>query len=145
MPAQSSRKIGAANPLYSGPYTHTGVQRLIQWILDSQGIGQFELAKRSKLSPATIYQILNKSEQQVTRPPRRSSLSSLAAAVGAEVHFDGKKNQFFLTQKFQLPEVGTKELNLLLSEIGSLVLSRRKSLTKEERERIARVVKAVLE
>jgi transcriptional regulator with XRE-family HTH domain len=144
MPAQATRKIATANPRYSGPYTHTGVQRLIHWILDSQGIGQFELSKRSGLSPATIYQILNKSESQVTRPPRRSSLSALATAVGAEVHFDVKKNQFYLTQQFQLPDAGTKELNLLLSEIGSAILSRRTSLAKDERERIVRVVKAVL-
>jgi hypothetical protein len=112
--------------------------------MDSQGIGQFELSKRSGLSPATIYQILNKSGSEVTRPPRRSTLSTLAAAVGAKVHFDGKRNQFSITQPFQLPEAGTKELNLLLSEMGSVILSRKKSPTRQERERIVGVVKAVL-
>jgi transcriptional regulator with XRE-family HTH domain len=130
--------------LFSSPYTHTGVQRLIQWIMDSQGIGQFELSKRSALSPATIYQILNKSEKQVTRPPRRSSLSALASAVGAEVQFDGRRNQFALVQKYDLPRTEAKELSLLLSEIGSWILSRGKPISKEDRERIVRVVKAVV-
>ncbi len=49
----------AGKYLFSGPYTHTGVQRFIEWIMNSQGIGQFELSKRSGLSPATIFQILN--------------------------------------------------------------------------------------
>jgi transcriptional regulator with XRE-family HTH domain len=137
-------KLGAAKYLFACPYTHTGVQRLIQWLMDSQGIGQFELSKRSGLSPAAIYQILNKSEQQVTRPPRKSTLAALAKAVGAEIHFDSKRNVFYLTQQFQLPKTEAKELSLLLGEIGSLILSRRRSLTKEERERIVRVVRAVL-
>ena len=43
------------NTLFSAPYTHSGVQALIQWLMDTQGIGQFELSKRSGLSPATVY------------------------------------------------------------------------------------------
>lgn len=137
-------RTGASKYLFAAPYTHSGVQSLIQWLMDSQGIGQFELSKRSGLSPATIYQILNKSESQVTRPPRRSTLAALARVVGADLHFDGKRNQFFLTQQFQLPKTEAKELSFLLSEIGSLILSRRRILTKEERERIVRVVKALV-
>jgi len=144
MPQQATWKIGTAKYLFAGPYTHSGVQRLIQWLMDSQGIGQFELSKRSGLSPAAVYQILNKSEQQVTRPPRRSTLAALAKVVGAEIHFDGKKNQFFLTQQFQLPKMEAKDLSLLLSEIGSTILSCRRKLTKEERDKIVRVVKALV-
>ena len=137
-------KIGAAKYLFAGPYTHTGVQQLIRWLMDRQGIGQFELSKRSGLSPATIFQILNKSESQVSQPPRRSTIAALGKVLGAEVHFDGRKNKFYLTQQFQLPKTEVKELSLLLSEIGSLILSRRRTLTAEERERIVRVVKAVV-
>jgi transcriptional regulator with XRE-family HTH domain len=135
-------KIGAVKPLFSAPYSHTGVQQLITWIMDSQGIGQFELSKRSRLSPAAIYQILNKSENEVSRPPRRSTVSALAQAIGARVHFDSEKNMFALFQQFDLPKTDAKQLSLLLSEIGSWIISRRKLVTKEERERIVRVVKA---
>ena len=131
--------------IFSAPYTHTGVQRLIRWIMDRQGISQYELSKRSGLSPATIFQILNKTKKQVTRPPRRSTVSALAQAVGAEVHFDSKKNQFFLFQKYELPKTEAKELGLLLSEIASVILSRRKRISKGDRERIVRVVKAIVE
>jgi transcriptional regulator with XRE-family HTH domain len=141
-PTMTVMKVGKY--LFSGPYTHTGVQRLIQWIMDSQGIGQFELSKRSGLSPATIFQILNKSEGQVTRPPRRSTLSALGQAIGADLQFDGEKNQFALVQKYELPKTEARELSLLLSEIGNWIMSRRKALTKEERERIVRVVKALI-
>jgi hypothetical protein len=129
---------------FSAPYTHSGVQELVHWIMDNQGIGQFELSKRSGLSPAAIFQILNKSEKQVTRPPRRSTVSSLAQSIGARVHFDSKKNTFALMHDFEIPKTKAKELSMLLSEIGSWILSRRKVITKEERERIVRVVKAVV-
>jgi len=112
--------------------------------MDSQGIGQFELSKRSGLSPATIFQILNKSENEVTRPPRRSSITAIASAVGAEVIYDGKKNRFALVQKFELPKTRAKEISLLLSEIGSWIAASRRSMTKEERDRIVRVVKALV-
>jgi hypothetical protein len=41
-------------------------------------------------------------------------------------------------------EAEAKEISLLLSEIGNWIMSRRKPLTKEERERVVRVVKAVV-
>jgi transcriptional regulator with XRE-family HTH domain len=135
-------KVGES--LFSSPYTHTGVQHLIEWIMDSQGIGQFELSKRSGLSPATIYQILNKSEKQVTRPPRRSSLTALASAIGAEVQFEENGKQFALVQKYDLPRTEAKELSLLLSQIGNWIQSRGKAISKGDRERIVRVVKALI-
>ncbi len=137
-------RILVGNYLFSAPYSHSGVQRLIQWIMDSQGIGQFELSKRSGLSPATIFQILNKTEREVTRPPRKSTLSSLASAVGAEVQIDSKKNIFFLVQKYEMPKLRAKELSLLLSDIGNIVMDSRRTITREERERIVRVVKALI-
>jgi hypothetical protein len=132
------------NYLFTAPYTHTGVQELVRWIMDTQGIGQFELSKRAGLSPAAVFQILNKSEKQVTRPSRRSTLSALAQTVGAEVQFDSERNQFALVQKFELPETDSKDLRLLLSEIGDWIVSRRKRMTREERDRIVRVVKALM-
>jgi len=65
-------------------------------------------------------------------------------AIGADLQFDGKRNQFALVQKYDLPKTEAKEISLLLSEIGSWIMSRRKALTKEERERIIRVVKALV-
>jgi hypothetical protein len=135
-------KIGTVKAVFSAPYTHTGVQKLITWIMDTQGIGQFELSKLSRLSPAAIYQILNKSENEVSRPPRRSTVSALAQAIGARVHFDSAKNVFAVFQQFDLPKTDAKQLSLLLSDIGSWIISRRKPITKDERERIVRVVKA---
>ncbi len=112
--------------------------------MDTQGISQFELSKRAGLSPAAVFQILNKSKKQVTRPSRRSTVSALAQTIGAEVQFDSARNQFVLVQKYELPETDSKDLGLLLSEIGDWILSRKKRITREERERIVRVVKAVL-
>jgi transcriptional regulator with XRE-family HTH domain len=145
MPQATTWKIGTIKGVFSAPYTHTGVQKLIRWIMDSQGIGQFELSKRSRLSPAAIYQILNKSGGEVSRPPRRSTVTALAQAIGARVHFDSEKNMFALFQQFDLPKTNAKELSLLLSEIGSWIISRRKPLTKDERDRMVRIVKATLD
>lgn len=147
MTPSAPRKLTAKrqrNYLFSSPYTHPGVQQLVRWIMDTQGISQFELSKRAGLSPAAVFQILNKSEKQVTRPSRRSTLSALAQTVGAEVQFDSARNQFAMVQKYHLPETDSKDLGLLLSEIGDWIVSRKKRITKAERARIVRVVKAVL-
>jgi hypothetical protein len=144
MVKQTVWKIGTVKGVFSAPYTHSGVQKLIIWIMDTQGIGQFELSKRSKISPAAIFQILKKSENEVSRPPRRSTVSALAQSIGARVHFDSEKNLFALFQQFELPKTEAKELSLLLSEIGSWMISRRKPLSKEERAQIVRVVKALV-
>jgi transcriptional regulator with XRE-family HTH domain len=133
----------AVKAIFMAPYTHSGVQKLIRWIMDEKGISQFTLSKRAELSAATIFQILNKSDKEVTRPPRRSTLSSLARTMGARVHFDSKRNRFALLQDIDWrPE---KELSLVLSDIASvLVASGKKHFTQGERDRISRVVKALM-
>ncbi len=132
-------------PLFSAPYTHTGVQRLIQWIMDSQGIGQFELSKRSGLSPATIFQILKKSEREVTRPPRRSSLTALAGVIGADVQFETRTGRFVVVQRYEIPPTESSEIDALLRDLGDWIMSRRKSLTREERQLILRVLKSLVD
>ena len=132
------------NTLYSDYYTHAGVQRFIIWILETQGIGQFELSKRAQMSQATLWQIQNKSPKTVTRPPRKSTLSTLSASLGAEVRFDTEENRFSIIQA-SIPETESKDLNLLLSEIArALTKSGKTKFSIGERERIVRVVKAVL-
>jgi hypothetical protein len=111
--------------------------------MNTQGIGQFELTRRSGLSQATVFQILKKSERDVTRPPRRSTLVALAKSVGGEIRFT-RKGEFFVQQPYQLPEIQQKELSLLLSELATMVIGKGKPFTKEDRETIVRVVKAVL-
>jgi hypothetical protein len=69
----------------------------------------------------------------------------LAKAVGAELSFESKKNRFLLSQKFDLPKTQAKELSLLLSQIASWIMAKRRHITKVERERIVRVVKALIE
>jgi hypothetical protein len=133
-----------AKYLFSAPYTHSGVQELVKWLMDSQGIGQFQLSKRAGLSTAGVYQIVTKSEEEVTRPPRRSTVAALAQSIGAQVRFEEKNNLFELVQDFELPKTESKELSLLLSEIGSVILARRKKLTRDQRKQIVRVVKALL-
>ncbi len=136
--------------LFSAPYTHTGVQKLVQWILDSQGIGQFELSKRSGLSPAAIYQILTKTEKDVTRPPRRSTVSALAQVVGTNIVFDSRTNRFALVQTIDMKKLPPNhEFSLLMSQIASILMAQlartgRKKFTKEESDRILRVVKALV-
>jgi len=77
-------KARAMTVVFADDYTHSGVQPLILWIMDSQGISQFELSKRSGVSPAAIHQILKKGEKDVTRPPRKSTLAALAKVVGGK-------------------------------------------------------------
>ncbi len=79
----------------------------------------------------------------MTRSPRRSTLSSLAKSIGGGIRFT-EKGEFFLEQPYQLPDVQQKELSLLLSEIGTIIVGKRKPFTSEDRERVLKVVKAVL-
>lgn len=141
---QSVMMTRATTVVFAEDYTHTGVQKLIRWIMDSQGISQFELSKRSSLSPAAIHQILKKSERDVTRPPRKSTLAALARAVGAEVRFMSDKNKFLISHEHESPDINARQISLLLSEIGTWLASRKKRLTEEERERLVRVLKAVV-
>jgi transcriptional regulator with XRE-family HTH domain len=132
------------NTLFSAPYTHSGVQALIQWLMDTQGIGQFDLSKRSGLSPATVYAILNKTEKMITRPPRKSTISSLATSLGAQITFDTKRRTFSLIQEFELPPTASAEIRAVLNEIGGILSARQKPLNREERDRLLRVVRALL-
>lgn len=134
----------ASTVAFADDYTHSGVQRLIRWIMDSQGISQFELSKRSGLSPAAIFQILKKTERDVTRPPRKSTLAGLAKTVGAEVRFMSEKNKFLISHDHEAPDINARQISLLLSDIGTWLASRKKRITQEERERIVRVVRAVV-
>jgi transcriptional regulator with XRE-family HTH domain len=130
--------------LLSYPYTHTGIQRLIRDILDTYGISQFELAKRAGLTPATIYQILKKSEKQVTRPPRKSSVQGLARAISAQVMFNSKTNKIFL-QHASVPESKRDDIAQFMLQIADAIRqSGRTEIPRDERDKILRVLRVLL-
>ena len=63
--------------------------------------------------------------------------------MGARVHFDSEKNRFALLQDIDWQP--GMEFSMLLSEIAAvLVASGKKHFSDEERDRIVRVVKAVV-
>ena len=133
-----------SKPIFSAPYTHTGVQHLIQWLMDSQGIGQFELSKRSGLSPATIYQILKKSEKQVSRPPRKSTVQAFGRAIGAQVMFNSKTNMVFL-HFASVPESPRDDLAQFMLQIADAIRqSGRTEIPRDERDKILRVLRVLL-
>ena len=138
-------KARAMTVVFADDYTHSGVQRFIGWLMDTQGLSQFELSKKAGLSPAAIHQILKKREKDVTRPPRKSTLSALGKVINADVRFQSDKNKFLLAHDHETPDINAKQISLLLSEIGTWLASRKKRLTEEERERIVRVVKAMID
>ena len=130
--------------LFSYPYTHSGIQLLIGDILDTYGISQFELAKRAGLTPATIYQILKKSEREVTRPPRKSTVQGLARAIGAEVMFNSKTNKIFL-QHPAVPETKRDDIGQFLLRIADAIRqSGRKEIPRDEQDKILRVIRVLL-
>ena len=130
--------------LFSYTYTHTGIQHMIRDILDTYGISQFELAKRADLTPATIYQILKKSEKQVTRPPRKSTIQALGKAIGAQVMFNSKTNMVFL-QNTSIPESKHDDIAQFLLQISDAIKqSGRTEIPREERDKILRVLRVLL-
>jgi transcriptional regulator with XRE-family HTH domain len=126
------------------PYTHAGIQELIRDILDNYGISQFELAKRSDLNPATIYQILKKSEAQTARPPRKSTVQALAHAIGAHVLFNGNTNMIFL-QHSSVPESTNNDIEQFLLQIADAIRrSGRTVIPREERDKVIRILRVLL-
>ena len=149
MRAKVFTKVAAIRGLYTAQYTHSGVQSLIHWIMDNNALSQFQLSKQSGLSPAAIFQIVKKSEKDVSRPPRRSTVVALARVVGADVVFD-RENRFHLTRTYDLAKTPKgAENSLFFSQIatvllGSLTKSNRQAFTSEEKQRILGVVKALV-
>lgn len=78
------------------------------------------------------------------RPPWMKPIPSQSISAGAELSLDGKKESARSDAAITVSQKEAWELSLLPSEIGSLVLSKRKSLTEEEQERIVRAVKAMV-
>lgn len=143
-----TRSVKVATVRYSGlssyPYTHTGIQQLIRDILDTYGMSQFELAKRANLTPAAIYQILKKSEREITRPPRKSTVQGLARAIGAQVMFNSKRNMIFL-QHPAIPETKHDDIAQFLLRIAdALRQSGRKEIPRDEQDKILRVIRVLL-
>ena len=126
------------------PDTHTGIQHLIRDILDTFGISQSELAKRAGLTPAAIYQILKKSEKQVTRPPRKSTVHGLARAISAQVMLNSKTNKIFL-QHASMPETKRDNIAQFILQIADAIRqSGRKEIPRDERDKILRVLRVLL-
>lgn len=126
------------------PYTHTGIQRLIRDILDTYGISPFELARRAGLTAATIYQILKKSEKQITRPPRKSSVRGLARAIGAHVMFNSRTNMIFLHHA-SVPETKRDDIAQFMLQIADAIRqSGRKEIPRDERDKMLRVIRVLL-
>ena len=130
--------------LFNYPYTHTGIQTLIRDILDTYGISPFELAKRAGLTPAAIYQILKKSEKQVSRPPRKSTVQALGQAIRAQVMFNSKTNNVFL-QHASVPETKRDDISEFLLQVADAIRqSGRTEIPRDERDKILRVLRVLL-
>jgi transcriptional regulator with XRE-family HTH domain len=129
--------------LFSYPYTHAGIQHLIRDILGTYGISRFELAKRAGLTPATIYQILKKSEKQVPRPSRMSTVRAFGQAIGAQVMFNSKTNMVFL-QHGSVPESESDDIAQFMLQIADAIRqSGRTEIPREERDKIPRVLRVL--
>lgn len=136
--------VAKYSALSSYPYTHTGIQHMIRDILDTFAISQFELARRAGITPATIYQILKKSETQVTRPPRKSTIQGLARAISAQVMFNSRSNKIFL-QHASVPETKQADIAQFILQIADAIRqSGRKEIPRDERDKILRVIRVLL-
>jgi transcriptional regulator with XRE-family HTH domain len=130
--------------LSSYPYTHSGIQQMIHEILDTYGMSQFELARRAGLTPAAIYQILKKSEKQVSRPPRKSTVQALARAIGAQIMFNSKTKKIFL-QHASVPEAKREDIAHFLLRIADAIRqSGRSEIPRDEQDKILRVIRVML-
>ncbi len=126
------------------PYTHWGVQRMIRDILDTYGISKFELAQRAHLTPAAVYQIMKKTAKQVSKPPRKSTIQALAQAIGARVTFDRQAN-LVLLHVTRIPETqGDSITQFMLQVADAIKQSGRTEISRDERDRILRVLRVLL-
>jgi transcriptional regulator with XRE-family HTH domain len=128
---------------FTEDYTHSGVKRVIIRILKYQAISQYELAKRAQLNPSTIYQILSKDEEDTSRPPRLSTVTAIARATGHSVTFDNEHNRLSFEKVAEPP--ARDDVEELIADIRTILQrSARERFSKEEKERILDVLKALV-
>jgi len=102
------------------------------------------LAKRAGITPATIYQILKRTEKQVTRPPRRSTIQGLALAVSAQVMFNSKTTKIPL-QHASVPETKRDDIGQFLLRIADAIRqSARREIPRDEQDKVLRVIRVLL-
>jgi len=131
-------------PTGSYPYTHTGIQQLIGDLLDIYGLSAFELAKRGGLTPSALYTILKRKERDVSRPPRRSTIQGLAAAIGGTVTFDSAEGLIWFRHP-SVPETKDDSITQFLLQVADVLKqSGRREIPREEGDKILRVLKVLL-
>jgi transcriptional regulator with XRE-family HTH domain len=125
-------------------FDHSGVQTLIRWIMDTQGLSQYEISRRAGLNPATIFQILNKVVKDTTRQPHRSTITTIAKAAGYDVLFDCARGVIILKHAPKEPR-HRHDIDALLGDLRcTLFESGFREISKKERQKIVRVVEAIL-
>ena len=128
-------------------YNLSGIQQLIEQLLDAEGISEFELSRRAGLNPATIYNMMNEKktdENQSSRGMRKLSLRKIGESLGYRVTFDTQQNEIILT-RVRSSASGMDELEGFWVELRTVFLQAGKfKLTPEEQTRIKDIIKAVI-
>jgi transcriptional regulator with XRE-family HTH domain len=124
-------------------FDHSGVQALIRWIMDTQGLSQYEISKRAGLNPATIFQILNKVVKETTRQPHRSTITTIAKAAGYDVLFDSKSNEILLKPAPKQTHQ-REDIEALFEVLRQEIHDAGKRVNKADREKIREIVRVVL-
>lgn len=128
-------------------YRLPAIQRLIQQLLDAEGISEFELSRRSGLNAATIYNLMNEKSTDRTndfRGLRRQSLRKIGEALGYKVTFDSERDEVVLERTRDLTR-GMDDLENFWTELREVFLQAGKTkLTHDEQGRIKEVVRAMI-
>ncbi len=131
-------------PTITVPYSLEGVQSVIRQFLDREGISEYDLAKRSGLSPTSIYLILRKDPKQPARPVRRSTLQAIGNGVGYEVTIDTAAQRLTFRNRGDSHATKAAVEDILNDIRGVLMKTDIKRLSKTERDRLKEVVRVLV-
>jgi transcriptional regulator with XRE-family HTH domain len=125
-------------------FDHSGVQALIRWIMDIQGLSQYEISRRAGLNPATIYNILRRNATETTRKPHRSTITRIAGATGYDVTFESGSDMILLKRAPKRAR-NREDIEALLDELRTVLVLSGKRLPKAEREKVKEIVRILIE
>lgn len=125
-------------------YDLDGIKTIIRTLCDSEGLSEFELAKRSGLNPASIYNLMKKIDLK-SPGMRKSTLRAIGTSFGYKVSFTDAENQILLTKDSTIGSQRDSNLDHFFNEIKMILTNAGKMhLSDLERDLIKKTLSGML-
>ncbi len=129
------------NSSFTTEYTLDGVKRLIKHLENTLQISLYDLAKRSSVTPAAIYAILNRKDTKNGRKVRKKTIIGFAQGCGYSVRF--RDNQIILHRVASPGNPRSREYEKFADEIIDLTRRLGHKLTRGLQKKILKVIEVM--